>query len=245
LKDLLDDLIALQDVELEMFKAEEGLKELPKEIDEIESIIQARKGSLDAADEEIKGLEERKTPLEAELKENQTILDAADARIKKIKTNKEYLALQREIDLAKKRKADIEEQLLNIMEKIEKKISEKERIQKSFDADAVILEEKKDRVLGQMKELEDVLSEYKGKDEKLRKDVDPSLLSKYDRIRQSKKGLAVVECIDGVCKGCHMHIQPQLFNELVRGDKLIICPTCQRILYIPAKGKASEGKEEK
>jgi uncharacterized protein len=240
LKDLLDDLIALQNVEIEIFKAEDGLKELPKEIEEIESIIRARKASLDAADEEIKGFEEKKEPLESELKENQTILDAADARIKKIKTNKEYLALQREIDLAKKRKADIEEHLLGIMEKIEKKLSEKERIQKSFDADRVILDEKKEKLLAQMAELEAVLEEYKGKDEKLRKDVDSSLLTKYDRIRQGKKGLAVVECIEGVCKGCHMHIPPQLFNELVRGDRMIICPTCQRILYIPAKGSDSD-----
>jgi uncharacterized protein len=244
LKDLLHDLIALQDVEIEIFKAEEGLRELPKELDEIDSIIRARKGSLDAADEEIRGYEEKKIPLEAELKENQTILDAADARIKKIKTNKEYLALQREIDLAKKRKADIEEQLLNIMEKIEKKLSEKERIQKAFDGDRIILDDKKEKLQAQIAELETVVKEYKGKDQKLRKSVDASLLSKYDRIRQSKKGLAVVECADGVCKGCHMHIPPQLFNELVRGDKMIICPTCQRILFIPEKGKGSEAKED-
>ena len=93
MKDLLQGLIALQNVELEIFKAEEGLKELPKDIDEIDSIIRARKSSLDAVDEEIAMLEEKKVPLETELKENQEILDAADARIKKIKTNKEYLPI--------------------------------------------------------------------------------------------------------------------------------------------------------
>jgi len=240
LKKLLAELVALQDVEIEIFKAEEGLRELPKEIDEIDSIISARKASLDAVDEEIRLYEEKKTPLEAELKENQTILDAADARIKKIKTNKEYLALQREIDLAKKRKADIEEQLLNIMDRIEKKASERERIQKSFDADRVILDEKKGKLLEQMEELQAVVKDYKGKDQKLRASVDKSLLSKYDRIRQSKKGLAIVECSDGVCKGCHMHIPPQLYNELVRGDKLIACPACQRMLYIPEGSSSAE-----
>lgn len=232
MKDLLTELIALQNVEIEMFKAEDGLREIPKGVEEIESILHARRSSLDAIDEEIASFEERKAPLEAELKENQTLLDAADARIKRIKTNKEYLALQREMDLAKKRKADIEEQLLTIMEKIEKKMSEKERIQKSFESDKVILDEKKERLISQIKELEAVLDGYKGQDEHLRKSVDASLLSKYDRIKQSKKGLAVVECVDGVCMGCHMHVPPQLFNELVRGDKLIICPTCQRIIYV-------------
>lgn len=234
MKDLLDDLIALQEVEIEIFKAEDGLRELPKEAAEIESIITARKKSLDAANEEIAAYEERKTPLEAELKENQALLDAADARIKRIKTNKEYLALQREIDLAKKRKADLEEQVLTIMEKIDKKTAERERIRTSFETDKVILDEKMSKLNAQMKELESVLAEYKGTDDRLRKIVDKSLLSKYDRIKQSKKGLAVVECCEGVCRGCHMHIQPQLFNELIRGDRLINCPACQRILYVKA-----------
>jgi uncharacterized protein len=235
LKELLEDLIALQEVEIEIFKAEDGLRELPKEVSEIESIITARKRSLDSADEEIASYEERKAPLEVELKENQALLDAADARIKRIKTNKEYLAMQREIDLAKKRKADLEEQVLTIMEKIDKKTSERERIRASFQTDKVILDEKMDKLNTQMEELEAVLAEYKGKDDRLRKIVDKSLLSKYDRIKQSKKGLAVVECFEGVCRGCHMHIQPQLFNELIRGDRLINCPACQRILYVKAE----------
>lgn len=235
MKDLLEDLIALQEVEIEIFKAEDGLRELPKEVSEIESIITARKRSLDSADEEIASYEERKAPLEVELKENQALLDAADARIKRIKTNKEYLAMQREIDLAKKRKADLEEQVLTIMEKIEKKTSERKRIRTSFETDKVILNEKMGKLKTLMKELEAVLAEYKGKDDRLRKIVDKSLLSKYDRIKQSKKGLAVVECFEGVCRGCHMHIQPQLFNELIRGDRLINCPACQRILYVKAE----------
>ena len=240
MKDDIRQLIALQEVELDIFRAEQGLAGIPEKLAELDSIMAAREAALNTIEASLAELDGRKALLEEELNENQIILTAADARIKKIKTNKEYLALQREIDLAKKRKADIEEQLLTIMDKIEKKISEKERIEKSFEADRVILDEKKEKLLAQMKELEDVVGEYKGRDEKLRKDVDQSLLSKYDRIRQSKKGLAVVECIDGVCKGCHMHIPPQLFNELVRGDKLIICPTCQRMLYIPAKGQGGE-----
>jgi uncharacterized protein len=238
LKDLLEDLIALQDVELEIYKAEEGLREIPEQISEIESIINARKKSLDTVDEEIVSYEERKTPLEAELKENQEILDAADARIKRIKTNKEFLALQREIDLAKKRKADLEEQVLTLMEKMEKKVSERERIQQSFVSDRVILDEKMGKLNEQVKDLEAVLSEYKGKDHRLRKIVEPSLLSKYDRIKQSKKGLAVVECNDGVCRGCNMHIPPQLYNELIRCDRLITCPACQRILFV--RGERAE-----
>ncbi len=230
MKDLLEDLLALQQVELEIFKAEEGLRELPKEITEIESIILARKRSLDVIDEEISSYEQRKEPLEAELKENQAILDAADARIKRIKTNKEFLALQREIDLARKRKADLEEQILSIMDRIEKKSAERQRIKDAFEADTVVLEERKGKVDAPDQGTRGGTPSTKGRTRPSRH-RDAPLLSRYDRIRNSKKGLAVVACVDGVCMGCHMHIQPQLFNELVRGDRLITCPSCQRILY--------------
>lgn len=232
MKEFLADVIALQNVEVQIFKAEAGLKDLPKELDEIEGIIQARKRALDAADEEIAELNKRREPLETELKENQNILDAADARIKKIKTNKEFLALQREIDIAKKRKADIEEHLLMLMEKVETRTKERERILKTFEDDRTVLDVKRDKIMATQQELDDVIASLRANIDTLRVKVDANLLSKYDRIKEKRKGLVVVECVDGVCKGCNMHIPPQLYNELVRADKLIICPVCQRILYI-------------
>jgi len=240
-KDFLIDVIALQDVEVQIFRAEAGLKELPKELEEIDSIIQARKRSLDAVDEEIAELNKRREPLEADLKENQTILNAADARIKRIKTNKEFLALQREGDIAKKRKVDIEEQLLSLMERIEIRTKDREKILKTFEVDRTVLDEKKDNLLSNQQELERVIVVLKDKIGELREKVDHVLLSKYDRIKEKRKGLVVVQCVDGVCRGCHMHIPPQLYNELVRADKLITCPVCQRILYIETdKGARAE-----
>jgi len=243
LKDFLAGVIALQDVEVQVFKAEAGLKDLPRELEEIESILQARKHALDGADEEIAELNKRREPLEVELKENQTILDAADARIKKIKTNKEFLALQREIDIAKKRKADIEEQLLVLMEKIEVRGKDRERINKTFLDDRTVLDVKRDKILANQLELEGIIASLRSQVEKLRDKVEVGLLSKYDRIKEKRKGLVVVECIDGVCKGCHMHIPPQLYNELVRADRLIVCPVCQRILYIDTKQEAPAAHE--
>lgn len=231
MKTLLEDLIALQDVEVKIFKAESELEGIPKKIEEIDSIIIARKRALETIGEEITALEERKGVLDLELEENQSILDAADARSKRIKTNKEYLALQREGDIAKRRKAHIEEQILALMEKIEKHLEDKEKIQKSFDEDKGVFEEKKNQILSRAGKLESSLKSLERKAKKLRKTVDPSLLAKYDRIRQNKKGLVVVSCDSGVCSGCHMHIPPQLFNEIIKGDRLIVCPLCQRILY--------------
>jgi len=243
-KNILNNVLALQNVELHIFKALSGMSELPREIEEIDSTVLARKRSLEVADEEIVEMNSRKEPLEVELKENQSILDAADARIKKIKTNKEFLALQREIDIAKKRKSDLEEQILQLMEKIEARTKERDRISKTFENDRVILDEKKEVILNKQKELQAIIDKLKGQLDVLRVKVDRPLLSRYDRIKEKRNGLVVVECVDGVCMGCHIHIQPQLFNDLVRGDKMISCPACQRILYINTPEEEQAKKKE-
>ncbi len=67
--------------------------------------------------------------------------------------------------------------------------------------------------------------------------IKASILRKYDTLRQRRKGLAVVNVVDGVCQGCFMAIPPQLFNRLLRGDELFDCPTCQRIIHYRPAGR--------
>jgi uncharacterized protein len=45
----------------------------------------------------------------------------------------------------------------------------------------------------------------------------------------------------GTCQGCHMHVPPQLFNQIQRNEQLILCPNCQRMLFWQREGdEASE-----
>lgn len=50
---------------------------------------------------------------------------------------------------------------------------------------------------------------------------------------QSKRGTGVAECVGGVCRGCNVSIPPQLFNQLIRLDRVYQCPQCLRILLPP------------
>jgi uncharacterized protein len=244
-KDILDNVLALQKVELHRFKALNGMSELPAQLEEIDSTLKARKITIDSVDEEINRLNSKKDELEAELKENQSILTAADTRIKKIKTNKEFTAINTEITIAKKKKSHLEENILEIMDKIEKSSNDRERLYKVFEADRVILDGRREHITQKQVELQTIIENLKGRINELRSKVDRVLLSRYDRIKEKRNGLVVVECVEGVCMGCHIHIQPQLFNELVRGDKMISCPACQRILYINTQEEGREGAKEK
>jgi predicted nucleic acid-binding Zn-ribbon protein len=53
----------------------------------------------------------------------------------------------------------------------------------------------------------------------------------------SKRGNAVAEITSGVCRGCHISLPPQLYNQILRAERVFQCPNCQRILMPPASAR--------
>jgi len=58
----------------------------------------------------------------------------------------------------------------------------------------------------------------------------PSILKEYDRLRKARRGVAVAEVGEGRCAACHIGVRPQFMQELRRGDKVMFCESCGRIL---------------
>ena len=62
--------------------------------------------------------------------------------------------------------------------------------------------------------------------------VTGDLISRYELIFSRRGGTAVVEVTGGICQGCYMNLPPQLWNEIIRNEKVHLCPSCQRILFV-------------
>jgi uncharacterized protein len=73
---------------------------------------------------------------------------------------------------------------------------------------------------------------HQGTRKELTGKVRPEILRIY-QIVLNRRGTAVAECKDGICRGCYMATPPQLYNVMLRAEKLIQCPNCQRILLPP------------
>lgn len=73
---------------------------------------------------------------------------------------------------------------------------------------------------------------HQGTRKELTAKVRPEILRVY-QIVLNRRGTAVAECRDGICRGCYMATPPQLYNVMLRAEKLIQCPNCQRILLPP------------
>jgi predicted nucleic acid-binding Zn-ribbon protein len=198
---------------------------------EFEIVFEERESSINELNEKIEAAEMRRRELEAELSDELSRLKERQSKMMQVQTNREYQSLLKEIEDGKKNNKEREENVVQLMEvaeadaKImneqaatieeEKKALEEES--KSAQKFATAIEKKKARIMKKRKSKA--------------KEVNTPLLRKYDMLRERRNGKAVVQVIKGVCQGCFMSIPPQQFNDIMKGDRMFNCPTCQRILY--------------
>jgi predicted nucleic acid-binding Zn-ribbon protein len=90
--------------------------------------------------------------------------------------------------------------------------------------EGVTIQSTLDDIQGKMKTLE-------SEREKLVKECDPSLVSRYEKIRKQRGGIAVVQVVGGTCKGCQRNIPPQMANNLITAREVMTCPNCHRFIY--------------
>ena len=66
---------------------------------------------------------------------------------------------------------------------------------------------------------------------KILSEMDPKIASEYERIRKGRAGVAIAEVLKGRCSKCNILLRPQFLQELKRGDTVMVCESCRRMLY--------------
>lgn len=73
-------------------------------------------------------------------------------------------------------------------------------------------------------------SKYQSRD-RLEDGLEEELLAQYIRISEtSDDGIAISYVKNNICLSCYLAVQPQMYNELLTGEKHHQCPNCRRIL---------------
>lgn len=204
---------------------EEGVAALEAEIADAESSIQAR-------NEELAALEDEKRQIEENLAAEIENISRSEVRLKEIKTQKEYQAVSKEITTAKKLKTELEEQVLQKITQIDEVRTDVNGRQENLQLLTQNIGERKAELVGQIDQLKSAMAEENTAREDAVKALPASVVRRYTLLRQQRRGIAVVEAREGCCSGCNMNLPPQLYNSLYRGEDLITCPHCQRILVM-------------
>ena len=205
---------------------------------EILAKLQIKEKEIEAKKQEIALVAAAYAEKEKERQEKDRILQeegkkAMDKRMRmnRIKNSKELQALQREIDQIKQANNDLEEELIKVFEEIDRLKAEL----KSKEEEAILMQEQWHETQQEMQTkisgIDQLVSEACTLRKTIASQIAADLMSRYELIFARRGGFAVVEVSGGICQGCYMNIPPQLWNEIIKSEKINLCPSCQRILY--------------
>jgi len=206
--------------------------QLLREVAVLEATLAESRRKIEERKQDAQTLEEEKTGLEAGLATENDNINRSETNLKEIKTQKEYQAVSKEISGAKKLISELEDQILqkiNALEEVNGDISRRESDLAELEANVATQQAE---VKQKVDELEARIAADVATRETTIGTLPASVIKRYTRLRDQRRGVAVVEAREGNCTGCNMHLPPQLYNTLFREDDVITCPHCQRILVM-------------
>lgn len=239
----LERLIALQRIETERALAARTIAEVPRR----QAALDERAAEGKAAFEEARA---QQAAVAAAKRDAEKDLAAAEARLSKfrdqqnaVKTNKEYQAMLHEIETAKGDVDRLSEQVLLKMDEADAaaastKLAEAalKEVEADIAGEKAALEAEADDAGKRLAALDAEREALVGQIE------DPHALFVFEGLIKTRKTVAVVEAVDGLCTECRVRLRPQVFAEIRRNDAIRQCDNCQRIVYyVPKPASADDG----
>ena len=233
-------LIELQKFDLRIFEIQEQRQKIPQLIKTAQAPsreLADRLRSLKAMGE---GLIKERRSSEQELAVQEEHIRKIRGRLNELKTNKEYQAHLFEIELARKKKDTLEEAVLSVLERIEQNEKEVKELEERLRETEQKYEREKADLESLNNSLEEELSTLGRQHQEVARLMDEKVLARYSKLKSARKGFAVAQVRNSTCSGCRLQIPPQLIAEVKRGEALLNCSYCHRILYWESPGnKAS------
>lgn len=179
--------------------------------------------------------------LEADIEIQKGYLERNDRNLKHAQNQKEYETAMRDVDIVQKQIAALETQIVEKMTVIE--TVEAELATRADEINS--LESNRTAALGAFdKEINKNKKEFDAETAKRHKvfvTLPDRLAAVYNRLAQrGRDGIAVAEVVGGACSACFMALRPQRHSEVRKGNEIITCENCTRILYTATKPAKSE-----
>jgi hypothetical protein len=162
-----------------------------------------------------------------------------ESRLNELKTPREYAALARELDIAKKTNLTADEEIKRLAGEYGELRKQVEGAEQALGEKEAVVAREGAEIKGVLDGLQARMAELETERKRLVEQCDRSLVGKYERIRKQRGGLAVVPVVAGTCKGCQRNIPPQMANQLLTGSDILTCPNCHRFIYAADEPQAA------
>lgn len=208
--------------------------ELPLEVQDLEDEIAGLRTRIANYSADIESIKAEESKRKMKIEEAKAMIAKYTEDQNNVRNNREYDLLAKEIEF----------QALEV-EFCEKKLRQYAAEQKAKEEEIArtetLLEERIKDLEAKSAELEEIITETKEEEEKLRErgkaletTIEPRLLQSFKRIRKNtRNGLGVVYVQRDACGGCFNKIPPQRQLDIKMRKKIIVCEYCGRIMIDP------------
>src|SRR5262245_12074377 len=231
----LERVIALQRLDSTVHSAERRLADEPVRERTFETRLEGARQQLAAAKERLAENQNARRVIEKEVAVQQGRLSKFRDQLMEVKTNREYQAMQHEIEIAQNEVKALEERILERMLEADDLAAVVKRVEGELSAEQKKVDTERRDMAAEHAELTASLAKNAADRQALVAAIDKQVLAIFDLVSQRRHGVAVAEARDGICPICHVRLRPQVFNTIRRNDEISQCDSCQRILYFVPK----------
>jgi len=229
--EVIEKLLILQDRDRKILQMEDELSRIGPDRQALQAKLAAATGTLDASKLRVKQLESERKKLELEVESKKQQIERYSLQQFQTKKNEEYRALTHEIDACKEAIVKLDDQQLEIMEKMEaeqklvaRANAEAAEAKKTVDSRIADLDKSEAALKQQLAGLQSNRGE-------LAAAVEESTRARYERLLKQRGQNVVVGVQHGVCGGCHMTLSRSIIVLCQGEQEIVSCPNCSRILY--------------
>jgi uncharacterized protein len=228
----LEALIKLQRLETTIAEARARVAAHPQLTANADARLAEAKAVVDAAKERLKVSQEERRALEKDAALYQGRLTKFKDQLAAVKTNREYQAMQAEIEAATRELGVAEEKVIEHMVGADAIASEIKAAETVLAARQKEVDAEKKTLIADLASAEVELSRAVEARAALLTGLEPRLISLFEQVSRQRKGVGICMATrDGLCSLCHVRLRPSVFQQIRQNSGIIQCESCQRILY--------------
>ncbi len=232
---------------VELSKIDQGLDSYTPQIDQINKKIATAKERVEELNRKkattAEAIESNKTQIksfEIQIQELKDQLDSIKKKQALVKTEKEIGHLSSEEHIAKDTLSYNNDEIERLNKINDVKTSELEELEVELEEATTALTDVEREVNEELESIEKLKSSlYKKRDEAIRS-MDLKILAFYEKIRKWAGNSAVVKVENQACYGCYMKINDKTYSDLIKGEDIVTCPHCGRVLYLELNSESTE-----
>ena len=235
----LERLIRLQALDSEAAEARKAQSTIPDTQRALDQKLDGARSALAAAKDRLAGNQTERRGLEKDLASVSARLSRYKDQLMEVKTNREYTAMQHEIETAQGEVKRLEDAMLERMleaDELSGGVKDAETALKA--AESQIATERLELDL-QLQQAGATLERVTRARAELAGELPPPVLALYDSVARSRRGIAVTTARDERCTQCQVRLRPQVYQQIRHNAAVVQCESCQRILYFVPPAPAS------